>query len=506
MLVRLDWTPCVPGRQSVKPSLPEIAAHVKGAVSNHTRKRGRLPGSQSAKSKMEQKMALVKQRLALLDSASSSSSAEIDKDDDFVPMDDELTIVAAHQPIEIDYGDTYNEDDELTLPLKVLASKGLESEKRRLPGQNISTNYGSAMDRAEEVQAKLPAEHPSFVKRMLQSHVVRGFWLGLPTYFCNKHLPKQDTGIVLEDENGQDHQTLYLGAKQGLSAGWRGFAVKHDIKQYNFNSIPMLVVQVYIIRANEFTTADGAISLLNLEVHTKAKLSKKGCFDDAKSREAEKTSPVDDNVAVLQSDDTNNGVVSEAIDGLRISDSDMDFGDVMSFSNFNIVVDSLVIDCKFHDHLRRTYYELCCSQKSFLHKNLLKQLNLTLVVGVIMETISIAEGIRACKAQASSREDLVIWKKTLESFELLGMNVAFLLKRINDLLGLPAGPRDLSECQKYKELKSERAHAGEKLKALELMLSNVKGVLQKMDAKMEEMESSVKRSGLTLQQLATAPW
>jgi hypothetical protein len=35
---------------------------------------------------------------------------------------------------------------------------------------------------------------------------------------------------VLEDENGQDYQTLYLGAKQGLSAGWRGFAVKHDIK------------------------------------------------------------------------------------------------------------------------------------------------------------------------------------------------------------------------------------------------------------------------------------
>ncbi|XP_025818274.1 B3 domain-containing protein Os01g0234100-like isoform X2 [Panicum hallii] len=465
------------------------------------RKRGRPSGSQSAKSKMEQKMALVKQRLALLDSA-SSSSAEIDKDDDFVPMDDELTIVAAHQPIEIDYGDTYNEDE-------VLASKGLESEKRRLPGQNISASYGSVMDRAVEVQAKLPPEHPSFVKRMLQSHVVRGFWLGLPTYFCNKHLPKEDTGIVLEDQNGQDHQTLYLGVKQGLSAGWRGFAIKHDIKVGDvviFQLVRSTKFKVYIIRANEFTTADGAISLLNLEVHKKGKLSKKGCFDDAKSREAEKASPVDDKVPAPQSDD-NNAVVSEAIDGLRISaDSDMDFGDVTSFSNFNIVVDSLVIDCKFHDHLRRTYYELCCSQKSFLHKNLLKQLNLALVVGVIMETISIAEGIRACKAQAPSREDLVIWKKTLESLELLGMNVAFLLKRINDLLGLPAGARDLSECQKYKELKSERAHAGEKVKVLELMLLNVKGVLQKMDAEMEEMESSVKRSGLMLQQLATAPW
>jgi hypothetical protein len=225
------------------------------------------------------------------------------------------------------------------------------------------------------------------------------------------------------------------------------------------------------------------------------------CSGDGKLKEAEKASAVD-HKDPLSDDD--NVAFSEAIDGLRISDSDMDFGDVTSFSNFNIVVDSLVIDCKFHDHLRKTYYDLCCSQNSFLHKNLLKQLNLTLVVGVITETISIAEGIRACKGHC---EDLLIWKKTLESLELLGMNVAFLLKRVNDLLGLTAeSSRDLSECQKYRELKSERARAREKVEALELMLSNVKGVLQKMDAEMEEMESSVKRSRLTLQQLAAAPW
>jgi hypothetical protein len=33
------------------------------------------------------------------------------------------------------------------------------------------------MERAKEVQGKLSAEHPSFVKQMLHSHVVRGFWL-----------------------------------------------------------------------------------------------------------------------------------------------------------------------------------------------------------------------------------------------------------------------------------------------------------------------------------------
>nr|CAB3471616.1 unnamed protein product [Digitaria exilis] len=446
---------------------------------------------------MEQKMALVKQRLALLDSASSSGGGgEGDKDDDFGAMDNELAVAPA-----IDCSDTSDEDE--VIPLEVVAPKGVESEKRRLPDQKRSSSYGSAMDRAKEVQAKLPAEHPSFAKLMLQSHVVRGFWLGLPTRFCSKHLPKNDTGIVLEDENGQGYQTLYLGAKQGLSAGWRGFALKHNIKVGDvvvFHLVRSTKFKVYIIRANEFTTTDGAVSLLNLEVQKKRKLSKE-CSNEAKT---EKASGVDHKVPA--GSDDNNVLVGETIDGLRISGSDIDFGDVTSFNNFNIVVDSLVIDCKFHDRLRRTYYELCCSQKSFLHKNLLKQLNLTLVVGVIMETISIAEGIRACKTQASSRNDLLIWKKTLGSLELLGMNVAFMLKRVNVLLSLPADSRDLSGCQKYKELKSERAHAGEKVKALELMMSNVKGVLQKMDAEMEEMESSVKRGGLTLQQLATAPW
>jgi hypothetical protein len=35
---------------------------------------------------------------------------------------------------------------------------------------------------------------------------------------------------VLEDEDGHNCDTKYLGTKQGLSAGWRGFAIDHDIK------------------------------------------------------------------------------------------------------------------------------------------------------------------------------------------------------------------------------------------------------------------------------------
>ncbi|WVZ72938.1 hypothetical protein U9M48_021320 [Paspalum notatum var. saurae] len=487
---------------------------------------------------MEQKMALVKQRLSLLDidSASSSSSSQSDMDDDSVPTGDELAIVAAHQPLVIHCSDTDDEDD--VIPLEVLKANRVGIEQKKPPGaprahdsqniitgitntakacdvngQNISArNCGSALTRAKEVQAKLPAEHPSFIKNMLQSHVVRGFWLGLPTDFCNKHLPKQDTVIMLEDENGHDHQTTYLGAKQGLSGGWRGFALKHDIKVGDvvvFHLVRSTKFKVYIVRANEFTTTDGAISLLDLEACKKGKLStEEGCFDGAKSKDDGAKASALDYKKVPAWSNGSNVAAGEAIDGLRVSDSDVNFGDVTSLSHFNIVVDGLVIDCKFHEQARRTYYELCRSQKAFLHEQLLKQLNLTLVVGVIMETISIAEGIRACKAQASSHEDLLIWKKTLESLELLGMNVGFLLKRVSDLLSLPAAQaaRDLSECQKYRELKAERSRAGEKVKALELSLSNVKDTLRKMDSDMEEMESIVKRSNLTLQQLAAAPW
>jgi hypothetical protein len=36
-----------------------------------------------------------------------------------------------------------------------------------------------------------------------------------------------------------------------------------------------IYIQIYIVRANEFTTADGAVSLLNLEVCKKGKLLSK---------------------------------------------------------------------------------------------------------------------------------------------------------------------------------------------------------------------------------------
>ncbi|VAH27421.1 unnamed protein product [Triticum turgidum subsp. durum] len=472
---------------------------------------------------MEQKMALVHQRLALLDS-------ESDKDADVVPtatQDDKLAaVVVDQQPVVINFGDTDDEDE--YVPLRIVRPRRLDSEQEKLLDVSQTHNAqgtdtakkkrGRLVKAQSNMEQKLKLSTPRLAlvesgcsnssKSDIEEDLVpmvaavnckktcarvqgnfgsameraeEGFWLGLPSGFCNKHLPKKDVTIVLEDEDGHNYDAKYLGAKQGLSGGWRGFALNHDIK-------------VYILRANNFTITDGALGLLCLEAG-KEKILKEERSIDVKSKENPK----------FRSDGSN--PASDSItDGIRFSDTAIGFDDVKSFSNFNIIVDGLVIDCKFPDHLRKTYYELCCAQESFLHKDLLKQINLTLAVGVIMETINIAEGIRACKAHASSHEDFVIWKKTLEAFELLGMNVKFLLKRIDDLLSLSALPRDPAEHEGYKEMKLERARAGAKMKELESMMSSVKDTLKKMDVEMEEMESSAKRTDEMLRRLATAPW
>ncbi|CAN4112204.1 unnamed protein product [Withania somnifera] len=111
-----------------------------------------------------------------------------------------------------------------------------------------------AIERAEQLQSEFDADFPSFVKPMLQSHVTGGFWLGLPVHFCKTHLPKRDEYVTLIDENGDEFETKYLALKTGLSGGWRGFAIDHELVDGDalvFQLIAPTRFKVYIIRVNQ---------------------------------------------------------------------------------------------------------------------------------------------------------------------------------------------------------------------------------------------------------------
>jgi hypothetical protein len=42
-------------------------------------------------------------------------------------------------------------------------------------------------------------------------------------------MPKKDSNIFLIDEDNVEFETLYLANKRGLSAGWRGFSIEHEL-------------------------------------------------------------------------------------------------------------------------------------------------------------------------------------------------------------------------------------------------------------------------------------
>nr|XP_028962713.1 B3 domain-containing protein At5g42700-like isoform X2 [Malus domestica] len=109
----------------------------------------------------------------------------------------------------------------------------------------------AAMVKADELELSLGSDHPTFVKTMLQSHVTGGFWLGLQVSFCKNHLPKGEEIMTLIDEVGAEYPTIYLARKTGLSGGWKGFAVAHDLVDGDalvFQLIRPTTFKVYIIR------------------------------------------------------------------------------------------------------------------------------------------------------------------------------------------------------------------------------------------------------------------
>lgn len=55
------------------------------------------------------------------------------------------------------------------------------------------------------------------------------WYQGLPTRFCQDHLPKSTVDVLLVDEEGLEYEALFIGKRTGLSGGWRAFALDHKL-------------------------------------------------------------------------------------------------------------------------------------------------------------------------------------------------------------------------------------------------------------------------------------
>ncbi|GAY52409.1 hypothetical protein CUMW_141520 [Citrus unshiu] len=332
-----------------------------------------------------------------------------------------------------------------------------------------------AMIRAEEVQSNLEPQFPSFAKSMVRSHVASCFWMGLPGYFCKSHLPDKDTSVVLEDESGIQYTAKYFAEKTGLSAGWRQFSTAHNLVEGDvlvFQLIAPLKLKVYIIRANDFTEGRSASNL---------------------GQPAE------------QSENDSEEVGSEVLEGFKISTPPVQFKDVTSLDNFNILVDGLVVDSELPEDIRCNYYKLCCSQNAFLHENLAQGINFKLIVGTISEIVNIADALRACKF-TTSRDEFAMWDKTLKAFELLGMSVGFLRARLRRLQRLAFESEGAEDTRRYIEAKAQQSQTQDEIRNIEARLVELKGAWQRFDAEISSLKSSAESYELKFREVANAPW
>ncbi|XP_031380952.1 B3 domain-containing protein Os01g0234100-like isoform X1 [Punica granatum] len=372
----------------------------------------------------------------------------------------------------------------------------------------------STMERAEEFTRSLtPPGLPTFLKTMVRSNVATGFWLHLPMGFCKAHMPRHNSTVILEDENGEKYEVHYIMDKTALSAGWKLFTTARKLVEGDvviFQLVEPCRFKVYIVRADEKSVADGMPELdASAGQIAPANDAKRKVVQHRvrrrKSKPSRNRSLVVAETQITSAQDNESKEVSEdpslvTNEGTRIlANCSPDFEEAKSTGNFTILVNSTAIDSELSETQRTKYYELCMTQNSYLHGNLLKSISPKLAAEIISETVNIAGLIRACDI-STSEEEYSVWDKTLEGFEMLGMRVGFLRTRLGRLRELA------SEFQKYKNVETQREIAEQELRAIREELSQLKELRSRLDSEIEALKASVERHEHIFQQEASAAW
>lgn len=185
-----------------------------------------------------------------------------------------------------------------------------------------------------------------------------------------------------------------------------------------------------------------------------------------------------------QSENDSEEVGSEVSEGLKPM---LEFKDVKGLKNFSIIINGKPIDAEIPMEVRGKYYKLCCSKQANLHENLIKGLNIKLIVGIISETVSIAAAIKVSRL-ATSRGEFAKWDKTLLAFEYLGMKVEFLRLQIRLLVSISYETDVPPETRKYLECLTEGNQADIEIKNIETKLEALKGACDGFGAYLESLK------------------
>lgn len=382
----------------------------------------------------------------------------------------------------------------------------------------------AVMQCAREIQANLASEFPSFIKLIPQSEGFERFLIDLPSEFCKLHMPKYDETFALEGECGKEYRTNFITNTCILGQGWSRFSLAHKLLKGDvvvFQLVQPFKFKVYIVRSNDLAESDEAVGLLNSNVcaggtdfgHDErySRRCKKAGEKVTRllppefcEKNLQKTLMVKNSSAEPAHDQNNNDNSAEDLISNGIEDFGLS-GPFVDFKNFEVVVHGSIIDSELQEHLRTKYYALCCSRKSYLHHHLVRSVTPTLAIEIITGTVNIADAIRGFKL-STSRDDFVMWDKTIKAFELLGMDVEFLRVRLNRLVSLAFDPEKVAESKRLMETRLEQDRAHEEIVALESKLQELKQTETRLLDVIKALKMNKERHEVMLHAEANALW
>ncbi|XP_026413008.1 B3 domain-containing protein Os01g0234100-like isoform X2 [Papaver somniferum] len=185
-----------------------------------------------------------------------------------------------------------------------------------------------------------------------------------------------------------------------------------------------------------------------------------------------------------QPEDQSNRKDTEVLEGIKRLDSSVEIRDVTDLESFTITVNGWIIDPEMSENYRSKYYELCRSQKTYLHKNLMQGVNSKLVAGIICETVDIADAIRASEL-GTPKDDFKAWRKSLIGFKHLGMNVDVLLSRIDILLKLMMEAEDSFD---YNETMVRRNRVKREIAALDMKILELRNEAVRLEREVKALQ------------------
>ncbi|MCL7044372.1 hypothetical protein MKW94_025931, partial [Papaver nudicaule] len=166
----------------------------------------------------------------------------------------------------------------------------------------------------------------------------------------------------------------------------------------------------------------------------------------------------DQNTNLEQPEDNSNIEVMDAnsMEDVRLTEPVAGVQEFTNFNSFTIIVNDMLMDPIISEDIRTKYYELCRSQKAYLHKHLTEGLNCKIVAEIISDIVNIADAIRASKL-STPKDTFEALKKSLLVYKHLGMSVEFLLSRVGIALAFDYNGAVLEENRLKEEITAHEA-------------------------------------------------